>query len=112
MYLTKDAVAAMLRQCAKLTAGSTLAMTFLLPIEYADRELQPILELAAKGARDSGSPFFSYFTPAEMLELARECGFAKVEHVSASALTEHYFAGRADGLRPPLNCEEFLVGRT
>src|SRR5437667_12894404 len=33
MYLTKDAIAATLRQVAALAPGSTLAMTFLLPLE-------------------------------------------------------------------------------
>ncbi len=112
MYLTKEAIAATLRQCAALAAGSTLAMTFLLPIEYADPELQPILEQAVKGSRESGTPFFSFFTPAEMMAMARDAGFRSVEHVSAADLTERYFAGRTDGLRPPNNCEEFLVGRT
>ena len=87
-------------------------MTFLLPIEYADAELQPVLELAVKGARDSGTPFLSLMTPADTLAMAREAGFRAVEHVSAEALAQRYFAGRADGLRPPKNCEEFLVART
>lgn len=112
MYLTKEAIAATLWQVAGLVAGSTFAMTFLLPTKYAEPELQPILEMAVKGAREQGTPFVSFFTPEEMLELARECGFREVEHVSAAALTERYFAGRTDGLRPPLDCEEFLVGRT
>jgi hypothetical protein len=47
-----------------------------------------------------------------MLALAREAGFARVEHVSAAALAERYFAGRADGLRPPNNSEELLVATT
>jgi hypothetical protein len=44
-----------------------------------------------------------------MLELAREAGFRRVEHVPAAALAERYFAGRTDGLRPPSNAEELLV---
>ena len=36
MYLTKDAIAATLRQVAALTPGSTLAVSFLLPIEQVD----------------------------------------------------------------------------
>src|SRR5438477_11563431 len=36
MYLTKDAIAATLRQVASLAPGSTFVMTFLLPIELAD----------------------------------------------------------------------------
>ena len=77
MYLTKDAIAATLRQVAALAPGSTLAMTFLLPLELADPEVRPGLETAAKGARASGTPFISFFTPAEMLALAREAGFQR-----------------------------------
>jgi methyltransferase (TIGR00027 family) len=109
MYLTKDAIAATLRQVAALPAGSTLAMSFLLPIELTDPEVRPAMERAAEGARASGTPFISFFTPTEMLALAHEAGFRDVQHVSAAALAERYFAGRTDGLRPPNNSEEMLV---
>ena len=109
MYLTKDAIAATLRQVASFASGSTRAMTFLLPLELADAEVSPGLELAVKGARASGTPFISFFTPVEMLALAREAGFREVQHVSAATLGQRYFAGRTDGLRPPDNSEELLV---
>jgi methyltransferase (TIGR00027 family) len=112
MYLAKEATMAMLRQVAALAPGSTLATTFLLPLELADPEVRPGLELAAKGARASGTPFISFFTPAEMLALARDAGFAEARHVSAATLARHYFAGREDGLRPPNNAEELLVATT
>ena len=112
MYLTKDAIAATLRQVAALAPGSTLAMTFLLPLELADPEVRPGLERAEKGARASGTPFISFFTPPEMLALAREAGFRDVQHVSAATLAQRYFAGRTDGLRPPNNAEELLVATT
>jgi len=112
MYLTKDAVMATLRQIAVLAPGSMLAMTFLLPLELTDPEIRPGLERAAQGARASGTPFISFFSPAEILALAREAGFRDVQHVSAAALTERYFAGRTDGLRPPNNAEELLVATT
>lgn len=112
MYLTNDAVSAMLRQIAALTQGSTLVMSFLLPIELADPEARAGLQMAEKGARASGTPFISFFTPTEMLALAREAGFKKVQHVSAAALAQRYFADRTDGLRPPNNTEELLVGVT
>lgn len=112
MYLTKDAVAATLRQIATLAPGSTLAMTFLVPFEFAAPEVRPGLQLAEKGARASGTPFISFFTPTEMLTLAREAGFGEVRHVSAADLAERYFSGRADGLRPPNNSEEMLVATT
>src|SRR5882724_5084387 len=101
MYLTRDAIAATLRQVAALASGSTLAMTFLLPLELADPEVRPGFQLAEKGARASGTPFISFFTPPEMLALARAAGFRDVRHVSAAALARRYFVGRTDGFRPP-----------
>jgi methyltransferase (TIGR00027 family) len=112
MYLTRNAIAATLRQVAALTPGSTLAMSFLLPIELTDPEVRPAIERAAEGARANGTPFISVFTPAEMVALARESGFRDAQHVSAAALTQRYFAGRTDGLRPPNNSEELLVATT
>jgi O-methyltransferase involved in polyketide biosynthesis len=112
MYLTKDVNAATLRQVAALASGSTLAMTFLIPLELADPEVRPGLEMAEKGARASGTPFLSFFTPPEMLALAREAGFREARHVSAADLSQRYFAGRTDGLRPPNNAEELLLAAT
>src|SRR6185436_9903331 len=51
MYLTKDAIMATLRQVAALAPGSTLAMSFLLPIELVDPEVRPGIERAVAGAR-------------------------------------------------------------
>jgi methyltransferase (TIGR00027 family) len=112
MYLTREANVAALRQVAGLAPGCTLATTFILPLELTDPDVRPGLELAIKGARASGTPFISFFTPEDMLALAREAGFREVRHVSAATLAERYFAGRADGLRPPGNSEELLVATT
>jgi len=112
MYLTKDAIAATLRQIASLAPGSTLVMSFMLPIELADPDVRPGIEAAARGARANGTPFLSFFTPDQMLALARASGFREVQHVSAASLAERYFSGRADGLRPPNNSEELLVATT
>ena len=112
MYLTTDAIATTLRQVAALAPGSTLAMSFMLPIELADSEVRPGIERAAAGARANGTPFISFFTPTEMLTLARDAGFREVQHVSAATLAQRYFAGRTDGLRPPNNAEELVVATT
>jgi methyltransferase (TIGR00027 family) len=112
MYLTKEAIATTLRQVAALAPGSTLVMSFMLPIELTDPEIRPGLERAIAGARASGTPFISFFTPEEMLKLARDCGFKEAQHVSATSLAERYFASRTDGLRPPSNSEELLVATT
>jgi len=112
MYLTTDAIMTTLRHIATLAPGSTLAMSFMLPIELADPELRPAFERAAAGARANGTPFISFFTPPEMLALAREAGFKEVRHIAAADLAQRYFANRTDGLRPPDNAEELLVATT
>lgn len=112
MYLTKEAIVATLKKAATLEQGSTFVMSFMLPIELNDPEIRPGVERAAAGAKASGTPWLSFFTPVEILKLAREAGFLKAEHVSATTLAERYFADRTDGLRPPRNSEELLVAAT
>ena len=108
MYLTRDAIAATLCQVAALAPGSSLAMTFLLPLDLMGPEVRPGFQLAEKGARASGTPFISFFTPSEMLALARAAGLKEARHVSAANLTDRYFKGRSDGLRLSSG-EELLV---
>jgi methyltransferase (TIGR00027 family) len=109
MYLTRDAIMETLRHVAALAPGSTFAMTFMLPIEMLGPDIRTGVERAAAGAKASGTPFISFFTPEQMLALAREAGFTQARHVSAAMLAERYFANRQDGLRPPDNSEEMLV---
>jgi methyltransferase (TIGR00027 family) len=111
MYLTKDATAATLRQIATLSPGSTLAMTFLTPVELMEAEDRRMFEWAQKGAAAAGTPFISFLEPAELLALAREAGFKKARHVSAASHAERYFSGRTDDLRPSSG-EDFLVATT
>jgi methyltransferase (TIGR00027 family) len=111
MYLTREANAATLRELASLASGSTVAMTFQLPAELVDERDRRGRQIAVDGATRSGTPFISFFTPAEMLALAREAGFTDVRHVSGTTLNERYFARRADGLRMSTG-EDFLVATT
>jgi methyltransferase (TIGR00027 family) len=110
MYLSKDAIAATLRKLSTLAPGSTLVMTFILPIELEDSKERAGREASERGARASGTPFISFFTPQEMLKLALECGFKKAEHVSSAHVKSRYFSGRTDGLHP--GSEEFLIATT
>lgn len=112
MYLSRETNRATLRDVAAMAKGTTFVMSFLLPLDLADPETRPGLEMAAKGARASGTPFVSYFTPDDILAMARDAGFREARHVSADALADRYFSGRTDGLRPPRNAEELLVGST
>jgi methyltransferase (TIGR00027 family) len=111
VYLTLDAITAMLRQVARLAAGSTLAATFMPPLDRVEPEERPLRQVTERFARAAGTPLVSFFTPAEMLALAREAGFREARHVSAASLAVRYFAGRPDGLRPS-SAEELLIATT
>jgi methyltransferase (TIGR00027 family) len=111
MYLTREATAATLRQSAVLAPGSTLAMTFMRPVELVDREEQAMHRATNAAARASGTPFISYYAPDEILTMARDSGFKTAQHVSAADYTKRYFADRTDGLRP-FTTEELLVATT
>jgi len=111
MYLTKDANAATLRQLASLATGSALVMTFAPPLESLSESERQGRLTAENGARASGTPWLSSFAPEEILAMARQAGFTAARHVSAAALNERYFAGRADGLRTSRG-EALLVATT
>ncbi|HEY6843558.1 MAG TPA: class I SAM-dependent methyltransferase [Thermoanaerobaculia bacterium] len=87
MYLTKEANEETLRQIAALAPGSTFVMSFLLPIELIDPSERPMMEMSINGARRSGTPFVSFFSPEEIVALARRSGFknAWVEKVSSTS---------------------------
>ena len=111
MYLTEEANAATLREIARLAPGTTLVMSFLLPMQLLADEDRGGLEISQRGAAASGTPFRSFFTPDEIMALAREAGFAHVRHVSPADQNARYFTGRTDGLRVPTG-EDLLVATT
>ncbi|WP_329612182.1 class I SAM-dependent methyltransferase [Streptomyces brevispora] len=108
VYLTRRATEATLRRLTGLAPGSTLAMTFMLPAELIDDADRAALEETKPRAKASGTPFISFYTPQEMLALARTAGFEDARHVSGTVLATRYFADRTDGLRPSSG-EDLLV---
>jgi methyltransferase (TIGR00027 family) len=111
LYLTKDAIADTLNQMAKLSEGSTLAMTFYLPIELLDKEDKPMQEMAEKGARAAGTPFVSFFKTNEILAMADNAGFKEAKTISTKDMEELYFKNRSDNLLPASG-EIFLLATT
>jgi methyltransferase (TIGR00027 family) len=107
MYLARGTNAETLRRLGGLAAGSTLAMTFHVPIGLVDPGERPFRRSLEK----PGSPFINSYRPAEMLALIREAGFRAARHVSAAELHQLYFAGRPDGLRPS-SIEDLVVAIT
>lgn len=111
MYLSKEANFETFKKIATFAPGSTLAMTFMLPPDLVDPDDREAYEIVMKRAASAGTPFLSLFSPDEILDLAREAGFKKVEHVSRAEIINRYFSGRVDGLVPSSG-EEFLVAST
>ncbi len=111
MYLTQEAIAQTMRQVAGLGAGSTLAMTFLLPGDKLPPDERPGFAIAEKGARAAGTPWLSFFSPPEIAALARVCRFKDARVISPAEIKQRYFAGRPDGLAPGSG-EQMLVATT
>jgi hypothetical protein len=80
----------------------------LLPTELVDDADRAGLQMAENGARAAGTPFISFYTPDEMLALARDAGFNDTRYVARASLAERYFANRSDSLRPSSG-EDLLV---
>ena len=111
MYLSEQVNIATLHQLAKLAQGSIVAMTFQPPLELLAESERPGRLFVEERAREAGTPFLSLFSPARLLELARQAGFRDARHVGADELNNRYFSGRDDGLRTT-NAEEFLLATT
>lgn len=111
MYLTHAANTATLQRISTLAPGSTLVMTYMLPIDRVDAEERMLREFAERGARSSGTPFISFYDPDRIRALALESGFREARTVSGDDLTDRYFRDRPDGLRPAVS-EELLVAST
>jgi hypothetical protein len=104
MYLTQDTSAATLRQLARLAAGSTFVMSFVLPLdllEPAERTRWSSPSAASRARRAAATPLTSpFFCPARAGRAGPAGGLPRGTDVSASELAARYFAGRADGIRP------------
>lgn len=85
---------------AGLASGSTLAMTFMLPIELIDDSDRLGSRAALKGAKASGTPFVSFYAPSEMVALAREADLTDSLHIAGTSLAGRYSSSRTDVPRP------------
>ncbi|SDD69223.1 class I SAM-dependent methyltransferase [Niabella drilacis] len=111
LYLTENAIRDTLRQLATLAPGSALAIAFYLPLHLMAPEDRPLQEIATKGAREAGTPFVSFFAPADVLQLAEDAGFKNSKIITTKELELLYFANRTDGLLPASG-EIFLLAET
>ena len=92
MYLTRDATLATFRQVAALAPGSTLAMTFVLPVEQMAPEVRPGIEMAVGRPRQRDAVHQLLCAGPDHGDGAGG-GFRDVRHVAPAVLAQRYFAG-------------------
>ncbi|MCL1666856.1 class I SAM-dependent methyltransferase [Elizabethkingia ursingii] len=110
LYLTRAAIIETLNHMASLATGSVVAISFYLPIELLEKEDQPMQEMANKGAQQAGTPFISFFSPEEIIAIAKESGLNNTTFISTQDMRDLYFKNRIDGLSPASG-EVFLLAR-
>ncbi len=98
MYLTREAIDAVLATVASFTKGSEIVLTFAQPPEDdSDAGSRYFAERAAA----AGEPWISYFRPAEMETILRGHGFSDVRFLTREDAIRLYYADRRDNLAPP-----------
>ncbi|MFD1630290.1 class I SAM-dependent methyltransferase [Pseudopedobacter beijingensis] len=100
MYLTQEAILDTLKQISRLASGSKLVMTFMLPFNLISKTDQPLQQISIDGAKKSGTPFISFFSPEEAIDLANSCHLKEIQIATYEDLENIYFIDRSDNLSP------------
>ena len=98
-YLTSEAIESTLQVLARWPESSEAVITYLLPREQwgEDAEFGQAAELVAERR---GNNWLSVFTPEQVEDLVRGCGFSRVEHFGPEEAKDAYFTNRGDNLQP------------
>lgn len=100
MYLTPEAVDAVLGTLAAFPAGSEVVLTFAWPPAEPGAGAPPS-SLADRAAR-AGEPWLTFFVPPALEEILRAKGFSEVHFLAPTEARARYFAGRSDVPAPRL----------
>lgn len=100
MYLTKKAILDTLEQISNLPPKSKLVMTFMLPFHLISKVDQPLQQISIEGAKKSGTPFKSFFSPQEVIDMATNIKLKEIQIATYQDLENLYFIDRNDDLHP------------
>jgi methyltransferase (TIGR00027 family) len=100
MYLTREAIIQTLTAIAGFAAGTELIADYMLPEDMRDEAGTMYGTLVAQASAERGEPWLSVFTPDDLSDLARRCGFAAVRHVRQRDTIPGGLWKRSDSLRP------------
>lgn len=99
MYLTREAIDAVLATIARFAEGSEIVLTFVQPPEPDEQGAAG--RFLAERAAALGEPWLSYFEPSEIEAVLRGHGFSDIRFLTRDAAMRQYYAERRDGLLPP-----------
>jgi len=82
MYLTHDAIGAVLSELATFAPGTELVLDYMLPAGLRDDIGNSYVEQVAPAAADRGEPWLSFFAPEQVTTLLGSHGFAAIRHIT------------------------------
>jgi methyltransferase (TIGR00027 family) len=100
MYLTEEAIDAVLRAIASFAKGSEIVLTFAQPPRAVPEAGAAYVEMAEM-VRSIGEPWVSFFEPPGIEEKLRKFRFSDVTFLTPEESERQYFRGRTDGLPVP-----------
>jgi methyltransferase (TIGR00027 family) len=99
MYLSSDAIDAVLMFVSSLPKSSEIVFTFASHVSTAKENGRELLFAALAAAH--GEPWRTRFESNDLAEKLQELGFSTVSFLSVSEADTLYFRGRRDGLHAP-----------
>lgn len=100
MYLTQDAIGAVLREFGQLASGTELILDYMLPADLRDDVGNSYVEQVAPAAAQRGEPWLSFFSPRQIAALLSDHGFAGASHITQRDVGTEAMWRRTDALRP------------
>jgi methyltransferase (TIGR00027 family) len=100
-YLSREAINALLRFAASLSAESEIVLSFVAPDDELEGEELTAAIHSVELTRTMGEPWLTRLRPSEAFDVLTRLGFGEVFHLTPKRAQQRYFAGRDDMLRAP-----------
>lgn len=100
MYLTRDAIGAVVRELGQSASGTELILDYMLPADLRDDVGNSYVEQVAPAAAERGEPWLSFFSPPQMTALLSGHGFGRASHIAQRDVGTDAMWRRTDALRP------------
>jgi methyltransferase (TIGR00027 family) len=111
MYLTAEAIEATLGCVSGCGSGSEIVVSYDAPDAILDDAAREMVKAEARLVAAVGEPYTTRMSPAHAEAVIEAAGLEVVEHLTPQTLSDRYFAGRSDGLRPSA-AERLITART